>query len=47
MNISVNILKYKFLAFRDVCSVFSDLEKAFKSTDMTILLMLDVMNTNE
>lgn len=47
MSTSANILKYKFLAFRNVCSVCFDLEKAFKCTDRTIVLMLDVINTNE
>lgn len=46
MSASANILKYKFLTFRNVCSVCFNLEKAFKCTDRTTLLMLDVTNTN-
>lgn len=43
MSASANT-KYTFLAFRNVCSIW---KRPLKCTDRTILLMLDVVNTNE
>lgn len=57
MSISANFLKFKlklriypfFYPFfhLPIFSFCFDLEKGFKSTDMNILFMLEMMNTNE